>query len=93
MSRNDFFHQVKLIRKKLYCDCGDDVYQGIPCRHILAIVVKNKGAQVENLSINERWQILYYNEEIEDNEPNSLPEEGAKEEARNNKYNFSYISS
>ena len=47
MSRNDFFHKVKLIRKKLNFDYGDNVYQGIPYRHILAIVVKNKGAQVE----------------------------------------------
>jgi len=39
----------------------------------------------KRLSINERWQIRYYNEEIEDKEPDSLPEEGTKEEVRNNK--------
>ena len=72
VGRNDFFHDVHLVKKKLYCDCGDDIYQGAPCRHILAIVVKDQGAKQENLCINKRWGILYYVEKSEDKEPEKL---------------------
>ena len=73
MTRNNVLHEVKLIRKKLHCDCLDDNYYGVPCRHILAIVVKNQGAEWENLLINKRWEILYYQEEEAEKDPEILP--------------------
>lgn len=67
-----------MVRKKLFCDCGDTVYQGVPCCHLLAIVVKNQGAEEENLPFNKRWELRYYvrkNEEKESNDFNLVDEE------------------
>jgi len=34
---NDKLHKVKKIKNKLKCDCGDDLFFGIPCCHLIAV--------------------------------------------------------
>ena len=55
--------EVKLIRSKLICECQDDVYLGIPCRHQIAVFIKARCA-LKYLSFNKRWTISFYKDEI-----------------------------
>ena len=45
----------------LKCDCLNDVYTGIPCRHLIAFVTKTKSnGNFNNLPFNNRWRIDYF---------------------------------
>ena len=60
VERNNKKHCIKLKQKKISCDCGDDVYVGIPCRHLLALFTKEKNFDFSFLNFNERWRIKYF---------------------------------
>ena len=40
--RNDVKHEIKLQNGKLKCDCKDALFVSVPCRHLLALVTKEK---------------------------------------------------
>ena len=65
MIRNNYIHEAKLINNKLICDCGDDTYIGIPCRHLIAVVVKDNKYGVNVLKFQKRWEINYFQESVE----------------------------
>ena len=66
--RNDQTRKVTLVRGKLFCSCNDDIFTGIPFRHLLAIATKDPSVEFINLVVNRRWRIDYYveNEELQD---------------------------
>ena len=61
-------YQTRKVTDKLFCSCGDDIFTGVPCRHLLAIATKDPSVEFNNLVINRRWRIDYYveNEELQD---------------------------
>jgi len=59
---NERIHIIKKIENKLYCDCGNDIFVGIPCYHIIAIFVK-KEISFHLLKFNNRWELSFYKEE------------------------------
>jgi len=63
VSRNGYEHIVEVNKNnKMICDCLDDIYHGIPCRHQIAIVVKKKGVPNYLLPFLNRWRKDYYKE-------------------------------
>jgi len=66
--RNDVKHEIKLQNGKLKCDCKDALFVGVPCRHLLALVTKEKELEPKSLPINNRWRKDYYKEEEEEEE-------------------------
>jgi len=45
---------MKLQRSKLTCDCKDSIFIGVPCRHLIALVSKEKVLDFKALPINPR---------------------------------------
>jgi len=66
--------EVKLFRKKLLCECNDDVFAGIPCRHLIATVSKDKDLSFENLKFEQRWRIDFFIDTESFKEPALLEE-------------------
>ena len=64
MERNEKVHCIKLKNKKLHCDCGEDIYVGIPCRHLLTVLTKEKSLDFYALIFNERWKINFFHETV-----------------------------
>lgn len=56
VERNEILHIVKKVGQKLKCDCGDDVFYGIPCRHLVAVVSKVLNNNFDMLLFNKRWK-------------------------------------
>jgi len=82
ISRNGVIREIKLIRKKLYCDCLDDLFTGIPCRHIVASVSKDSQLNFENMNFEKRWRIDYFTDIESLKEPlllKELNQEGEEE--------------
>lgn len=71
---------VEIKKEKLICNCKEDIFSGIPCRHQFAIVTKEKDLNYKTLPILDRWKISYYSEEIEDKDPDHLQSEHEEEE-------------
>lgn len=57
----------------LLCDCNDDIFNGVPCRHQLAIAIKTKQFPSKFLRFAKRWQKNYFVDKKEWEEPLSLP--------------------
>ena len=55
------------------CECGDEVFSGIPCRHSVAIATSSNEVNFQSLNFNPRWKISYYNELPENLDPEELP--------------------
>lgn len=86
MSRNRVIREVKLTRKKLYCECRDDIYVGIPCRHILATVSKDNSLNFENLNLEKRWRFDFFKDIENIKEPdllNDIEKENEEEKLEN----------
>lgn len=47
------------MNSKLKCDCENDVYDGIPCRHQIAIYLKRK-ISFDCLPFNPRWEKAFF---------------------------------
>lgn len=86
MERNGVLHEVKMKRGKLQCDCLDEVFTGVPCRHMIMLANSQKEIKYESLPFNQRWKKDYYREpELPPNSPrDSLNLEERKEEAIEN---------
>ena len=56
ISRNEKTQDVLLKGGKLACTCGDAVFTGIPCRHMLSLSSKQEGIGYENLPFNPVWK-------------------------------------
>jgi len=54
--------------KKIKCDCQDDIFFGFPCRHQLALFIKQEITK-NNLFFEKRWEKTYYIEKPELQEP------------------------
>jgi len=78
--RNGFKYIVINNRNKLSCDCLDDVFVGVPCRHLMALIAKGSENLVENLPFNKRWRLDYF---TGDDQEDHLAEEEKKEEEAN----------
>jgi len=96
IERNGHLRKVKLRRGSLECDCKDNIFIGIPCRHMIAAVTKEKGLSFKNLPILERWKTSYYNESVENDEPLELslqPEDQSQELSQDQKsvVRFSFL--
>ena len=63
---------MRLIRGKLVCECKEDIYFVIPCRHQLAVYTKTKFA-LNYLPFNKRWLTSFYKDELPQ-DPNNLEE-------------------
>jgi len=74
VERNEKLHIVNLKNKKIKCDCKDDFYVGIPCRHILAVVSKEKGLDYSTLLFNDRWKLNFHIEEEISQDPDQAGE-------------------
>ena len=86
MERNGVLNEVKMKRGKLQCDCLDEVFTGVPCRHMIMLANSQKEIKYESLPFNQRWKKDYYREpELPPNSPrDSLNLEERKEEAIEN---------
>lgn len=42
VSRNEALRKVRLVRGKFQCECSDETFTGLPCRHILSIASRGK---------------------------------------------------
>jgi len=90
-TRNEKERRISLVHGKLACVCRDDVFVGIPCRHLFALVCKDSDAGVKNLVFNSRWEKEYFVEK-KNEEPNELEvdindeEEKGEEEKKNNDF-------
>jgi len=71
---------------KLSCDCRDDIYNGVPCRHLLALVTKEKNLNFGMLPINSRWRIAYFSDE-EEVFPNELADTKKEENKESDEVN------
>jgi len=58
---NGISHDVRKAQNKLVCDCGDDIFQGIPCRHLIAVANKALNNDFSALHFQERWAKSYFN--------------------------------
>jgi len=56
---------VRKINNKIYCECNDSTFYGIPCRHELALCITAlKDPNI--LHFEKRWEIKYFKfEEID----------------------------
>jgi len=54
-------------RNKLSCDCFEDVFTGVPCRHLMALIAKGEEKLSPYLPFNKRWEINYYQDTQEEN--------------------------
>jgi len=74
VTRNGYKHIVSLSNNGfLLCDCKDDVFHGVPCRHQLAIALKTKNFDFKILRFVSRWKKNFYKEPEHMKEPESLP--------------------
>jgi len=71
-SRNQKEQKISLSHNKLKCSCGDDVFSGIPCRHILALPSKESDVSVRNLVFNSRWGKKNYIEATFNEDPDEI---------------------
>lgn len=74
MERDNKAHKVQTVNSKLQCDCEEDKFVGIPCRHQVAIFVKRK-IDFQSLPFNPRWQKSYYEEKLDLADPAILEHE------------------
>jgi len=58
----------------LVCDCNDDKFHGVPCRHQMALALKVSNFPLKLLPFAKRWRIDYYKEKNQHKEPEVLPE-------------------
>lgn len=84
ISRNEKSQDVLLKGGKLACTCGDAVFTGIPCRHMLSLASKQEGIGYENLPFNPVWKKSYYIEKHEDKEPERAQEEEEEKKIEEN---------
>ena len=76
---------MKLQRSKLTCDCKDSIFIGVPCRHLIALVSKEKVLDFKALPINPRWRKDFYVEKEEEKDQVDLqPQEKEKEDSEIN---------
>jgi len=47
----------------LVCNCKEDVFIGIPCRHQIAIILKSK-CSPKFLPFNQRWLLSYFEDNL-----------------------------
>jgi len=59
---------------KIVCQCRDDKFNGVPCRHAIALANKEPSVTLKNLLINKRWRLDFYQEQL-DEEPDILSED------------------
>ena len=63
-------HIVKVKQNKLFCDCMESTFEGLPCKHEFCIYIK-ESKHISMLNISQRWSLEYFNPEticpIEDN--------------------------
>ena len=71
--RNDVVREIKLTRRKVECSCKDDLFVGIPCRHLVALITKESGLTFDNLKFEERWGLNYFYDEAHDADPSEMP--------------------
>jgi len=62
VEREEKIHKIKKVQNKLQCDCLNDLFYGVLCRHQVAIFVKSS-VEFIILPFNQRWRKLYYVEE------------------------------
>ena len=72
VKRNQVIRKVTLVSGKLRCDCRDDNFTGIPCRHLLVVATKDPKVEFSSLKINSRWKISYYTEKDDIKDPEEL---------------------
>lgn len=52
-------YQIKTRNNKIYCSCGESIYEGIPCRHELALcAMTSKDFTI--LHFEDRWRRDYF---------------------------------
>ena len=70
-------------QKILICNCNESVYEGLPCRHELCILIK-ESKTLSNLKINQRWTKEYFSQDnlsdVSDSEEEEEEEEEKEEE-------------
>lgn len=71
------FHKVIVEKKIMICDCKDDIFYGVPCRHEMAIALKTPQISVNLLPFLKSWQLNYFKEREGDKEPETLPKSEA----------------
>ena len=64
--RNGYKRVLKLKDGLVSCECGDDLFIGVPCRHMIGVANKEPSIHYRNLPINERWRISYCIHPIEE---------------------------
>jgi len=52
--RNGYKRVLKLKDGLVSCECGDDLFIGVPCRHMIGVANKEPSIHYRNLPINER---------------------------------------
>jgi len=65
VSRNGSLHEIQFKSGKLYCDCSDSTFLGVPCRHLIALVTKEENLSFNHLPINSRWRIDFFIDNLE----------------------------
>jgi len=78
--------EISFTRGKLNCDCGDSVFMGVPCRHLLALVSKEDKLSYSFLPINIRWKIAYYTDKESIRDPMLIQND---EESKENNFGAS----
>lgn len=72
--------EIKLNSGELKCSCGDPIYTGLPCRHLIALVCREEQFGYQDLPFNPRWRKNYFIENQEDQEPEDLDPINKQEE-------------
>ena len=73
MQKGNNAHEVKSRNRKLCCDCRDDTFYGLPCRHIMTVVTKDRTVDAESLRIQVRWGTNFCQEQDQNKESDELP--------------------
>jgi hypothetical protein len=72
VERGSVIHKVKQGKIRLECDCGDPIFVGLPCRHLLARATSQNNFNFKLLPWNRRWSIDYYQHSEKLLEPQEL---------------------
>ena len=68
--RNEVKRTLVMKAGKIVCQCRDDKFNGVPCRH----AIEEPSVTFKNLLINKRWRLDFYQEQL-DEEPDILSED------------------
>jgi len=82
-SRSGKERVLKFQNGKVFCECKDDRFIGVPCRHMIALANKESSIQCHHLPINLRWKINDFEGNQIEEEPELLPQINSAETKTN----------